>query len=156
MHAPDGFLTAGTAIATGAISTATIGILLRTGRSNLSERQIPLAGASAAFLFAAQMVNFPVAAGTTGHLLGDGRLVPDVGCLEAGGDLGVSPPSSFEIVGSNGLTFGRQRGRSSTYEQEQDEGDACCHCLAINSTIVDGPAAPAGNLTLSSANSLFN
>jgi cobalt/nickel transport system permease protein len=70
MHAPDGFLTAGTAVATGAISATTIGIVLRTGQKNLSERQIPLAGASAAFLFAAQMVNFPVAAGTTGHLLG--------------------------------------------------------------------------------------
>ncbi len=70
MHAPDGFLTAGTAVATGVISATTIGIVLRTGRKNLSERQIPLAGASAAFLFGAQMVNFPVAAGTTGHLLG--------------------------------------------------------------------------------------
>ncbi len=70
MHAPDGFLTAGTAVATGAISATTIGIVLRTGQKNLSERQIPLAGASAAFLFAAQMVNFPVAAGTTGHLVG--------------------------------------------------------------------------------------
>ena len=67
-----------------------------------------------------------------------------------------SRPSSFEIIGGHGLTFGRQRGRGGAHEQEQDEGDACCHFLAINSTIVDGPAAPAGNLTLSSANSLFN
>jgi len=43
---------------------------LRQGRHRLSDRQIPLAGMTAAFVFAAQMFNFPVAAGTTGHLLG--------------------------------------------------------------------------------------
>lgn len=85
MHAPDGFLTAGTAVATGAISATTVGVLLRTGRMNLTERQIPLAGAAAAFLFAAQMVNFPVGAGTTGHLLGGALaavlLGPSLGAL---------------------------------------------------------------------------
>lgn len=70
MHAPDGFLNAGTAVATGALSTGTIGAALRHGRRTLGDRQIPLAGIAAAFIFAAQMVNFPVAAGTTGHLLG--------------------------------------------------------------------------------------
>lgn len=70
MHAPDGFLTAGTAIATGAISAGAIGVALRQTRDTLKDKQIPLAGIAAAFVFAAQMFNFPVAAGTTGHLLG--------------------------------------------------------------------------------------
>ena len=70
MHAPDGFLTAGTALATGAISAATLGIVLRQTSDTLKDKQIPLAGLTAAFIFAAQMFNFPVAAGTTGHLLG--------------------------------------------------------------------------------------
>lgn len=70
MHAPDGFLTAGTAVATGAISAGTIGVALRQTRDTLKDKQIPLAGIAAAFIFAAQMFNFPVAAGTTGHLLG--------------------------------------------------------------------------------------
>lgn len=70
MHAPDGFLTAGTAVATGAISTGAIGVALRQTRDQLQDKQIPLAGIAAAFIFAAQMFNFPVAAGTTGHLLG--------------------------------------------------------------------------------------
>jgi cobalt/nickel transport system permease protein len=70
MHAPDGFLNAGTAVATGAVSVGTVGMALRQGRHRLSDRQIPLAGMTAAFVFAAQMFNFPVAAGTTGHLLG--------------------------------------------------------------------------------------
>ncbi len=70
MHAPDGFLNAGTAVATGVISAGTVGVTLRHARHQLQDRQIPLAGVAAAFIFAAQMFNFPVAAGTTGHLLG--------------------------------------------------------------------------------------
>ncbi len=70
MHAPDGFLNAGTAVATGALSVGTVGVTLRHARHQLQDRQIPLAGVAAAFIFAAQMFNFPVAAGTTGHLLG--------------------------------------------------------------------------------------
>lgn len=70
MHAPDGFLNAGTAAATGAVSIASVGMALRHTRRVLGDRQVPLAGMTAAFVFAAQMFNFPVAAGTTGHLLG--------------------------------------------------------------------------------------
>lgn len=70
MHAPDGFLNAGTAVATGAVSAGTIGASLRQMRTSLHDKQVPLAGLAAAFIFAAQMFNFPVAAGTTGHLLG--------------------------------------------------------------------------------------
>lgn len=70
MHAPDGFLNAGTAVATGAISVVTISTAIRQTKQVLTDKAIPLAGVTAAFLFAAQMFNFPVAAGTTGHLLG--------------------------------------------------------------------------------------
>jgi cobalt/nickel transport system permease protein len=70
MHAPDGFLDAPTAIATGLISATAVGVAIRRSRDELQERQVPLAGLTAAFVFAAQMVNFPVAAGTTGHLIG--------------------------------------------------------------------------------------
>jgi len=70
MHVPDGFVNAGTAAAAGVISAGAVGYSLRQTRHQMSDRQIPLAGLTAAFVFAAQMVNFPVAAGTTGHLLG--------------------------------------------------------------------------------------
>ena len=70
MHAPDGFLNAGTAVATGAVSAGAVGASLRQMRTSLGDKQVPLAGLTAAFVFAAQMFNFPVAAGTTGHLLG--------------------------------------------------------------------------------------
>ena len=85
MHAPDGFLNAATAVATGALSASTVGVALRRAGATLRDKQVPLAGLAAAFVFAAQMFNFPVAAGTTGHLLG-GALVavllgPTVGAV---------------------------------------------------------------------------
>ena len=57
-------------LVTGALSVAGVGLALRQVRKELPPRQVPLLGLSAAFLFAAQMVNFPVAGGTSGHLLG--------------------------------------------------------------------------------------
>ncbi len=70
MHVPDGFLDTTTALVSGAVGTAALGLALRHSRDQLLDRQIPAAGMTAAFVFAAQMVNFPVAAGTSGHLLG--------------------------------------------------------------------------------------
>ena len=98
----------------------------------------------------------PVQALADHDLVRDGGFVPDVRCLETGRDLGVSLPCGVQILRGNGLAIGCERRRGQAQEHEQDEGDAYCHCLAINSTIVDGPAAPAENLTFSSANSLFN
>ena len=85
MHAPDGFLNGGTAAATGLLSAGAVGYSLRQTSEALQDKQIPLAGVSAAFIFAAQMFNFPVAAGTTGHLLGGALaavlLGPSMGAL---------------------------------------------------------------------------
>jgi cobalt/nickel transport system permease protein len=85
MHAPDGFLNAGTALATGAIAVGAVGGALRQTSQKLQDKQVPLAGITAAFIFAAQMFNFPVAAGTTGHLLGGAMaailLGPTLGAL---------------------------------------------------------------------------
>lgn len=70
MHIPDGFIDGKTAAATAALSAAGIGLALRQVRRELPARKVPLLGLAAAFLFAAQMVNFPVAGGTSGHLVG--------------------------------------------------------------------------------------
>ena len=70
MHAPDGFLDTPTAIVTAVFAFAVVGFALSQARRQLNDKAIPLAGITAAFIFAAQMFNFPVAAGTTGHLLG--------------------------------------------------------------------------------------
>lgn len=70
MHVPDGFLDATTSLATAATAVAGVGLSLRGARRELSDFAAPLAGLVAVFVFAAQMLNFPVGAGTSGHLLG--------------------------------------------------------------------------------------
>lgn len=70
MHVPDGFLTAPVSVATGAVAAAGVAFAIRGARSELDERTAPMAGLVAAFIFAVQMMNFPVGAGTSGHLLG--------------------------------------------------------------------------------------
>ena len=70
MHVPDGFLDAPTSLATGVLAAAGIAIALRGARRELDDRTAPMAGLVATFVFAGQMMNFPVGAGTSGHLLG--------------------------------------------------------------------------------------
>lgn len=70
MHIPDGFINAGTSAGAGAVAVGGLAYCVRRGGELIEERQVPLAGLVAAFIFAVQMVNFPVAAGTSGHLLG--------------------------------------------------------------------------------------
>jgi cobalt/nickel transport system permease protein len=70
MHVPDGFLDAPTSAATGVAAVAFVGVGLVGARKELDDRTAPMAGLVAAFIFAAQMLNFPVGAGTSGHLIG--------------------------------------------------------------------------------------
>ena len=70
MHVPDGFLDAPTSVATGVAAAAVVGLSLRGARRELDDKSAPLTGLVAAFVFAVQMLNFPVGAGTSGHLLG--------------------------------------------------------------------------------------
>jgi cobalt/nickel transport system permease protein len=70
MHIPDGFVDVPTAVVTGAISLGVVAVAIRKTGKELGERTVPLLGVTAAFIFAAQMLNFPVAAGTSGHFLG--------------------------------------------------------------------------------------
>lgn len=70
MHVPDGFIDAPVSLAAGAVAAGAVAVALRGARHELAERTAPLAGLVAAFVFAVQMLNFPVAAGTSGHLLG--------------------------------------------------------------------------------------
>jgi len=70
LHIPDGFLTLPIAIVTWIATAALLAVAIRRTGVELGERQVPLMGVMAAFIFAAQMINFPVAGGTSGHLLG--------------------------------------------------------------------------------------
>src|SRR3954469_15283304 len=85
MHIPDGFLTTEVALACAAPAVACVGIGLKRANDTLDERRVPLLGVTAAFVFAAQMLNFPVAGGTSGHFLGAALaallLTPSIACL---------------------------------------------------------------------------
>ena len=70
MHIPDGFLDLRTAATAGVLAGTCLAWALRDVRRHLPARRVPLIGLTAAFVFAAQMLNFPVAAGTSGHLIG--------------------------------------------------------------------------------------
>ncbi len=70
MHIPDGFISTGTAAATWAVSAGGVGYAARRVSREMDERRVPLMGVTAAFIFAAQMLNFTVVGGTSGHLLG--------------------------------------------------------------------------------------
>jgi cobalt/nickel transport system permease protein len=70
MHVPDGFLDAPTSLGTAAVAAVGVGLALRGARRELDDRTAPLAGLVAAFVFAAQMLKFPIGGGTSGHLLG--------------------------------------------------------------------------------------
>jgi cobalt/nickel transport system permease protein len=70
LHIPDGFLSPGVAAAAGLLAIAAVAYGLRVANVELDEARVPLLGVVAAFVFAAQMLNFPVAGGTSGHFLG--------------------------------------------------------------------------------------
>ena len=70
MHIPDGFLSAQVFVPFWAIAVGGLSYTLKKTKQALKEKAIPLMGVSAAFIFAAQMLNFPIIGGTSGHLLG--------------------------------------------------------------------------------------
>jgi cobalt/nickel transport system permease protein len=70
MHIPDGFLDTKTVVMTGTLSLVGVATAWRQTKKHIEPQRIPMLGVTAAFVFAAQMLNFPVAGGTSGHLMG--------------------------------------------------------------------------------------
>lgn len=70
MHVPDGFLDLPTSVGTAVVAAGAVGLSLNRAQRSLDERTAPITGLVAVFVFAAQWFNFPVGAGTSGHLLG--------------------------------------------------------------------------------------
>jgi cobalt/nickel transport system permease protein len=85
LHIPDGFLSNGVAALCAVLAGVAVIVGLRKANETLDERRIPLLGVTAAFIFAAQMLNFPIAGGTSGHFLGAGLaailLGPWIACV---------------------------------------------------------------------------
>lgn len=70
LHAPDGFLSVPIALVMWLLTAVVVAVAVHRTNRDLHERAVPLMGVMAAFIFAGQMVNFPIAGGTSGHLLG--------------------------------------------------------------------------------------
>jgi len=70
LHIPDGFLTLAVSLIFWLITIIMVGIAVSKTNRSLGEKQVPIMGVMAAFIFAAQMLNFPIAGGTSGHFLG--------------------------------------------------------------------------------------
>lgn len=70
MHIPDGFINAPVSLGAAVIAAGAVAVSLKKSRGQLDSQTAPMAGLAAVFIFAVQMLNFPVAAGTSGHLLG--------------------------------------------------------------------------------------
>ena len=70
LHIPDGFLSFIVSLICWVITAVILSMAISRTNKSLGEKQVPLMGIMAAFIFAAQMINFPVAGGTSGHLLG--------------------------------------------------------------------------------------
>lgn len=83
MHIPDGFLDTKVIVATSVISGGYLLYALREIRRQLDDRIIPVISVLSAFIFAAQMINFPIPGGTSGHLLGGGLATFLVGPINA-------------------------------------------------------------------------
>lgn len=83
MHIPSGFLEARVWLPMGAIAAAGAGYAIRRTSRELDEKRTPVMGVMAAFVFAAQMVNFPVLGGTSGHLMGSALMVAVLGTWPA-------------------------------------------------------------------------
>jgi cobalt/nickel transport system permease protein len=119
MHIPDGFLDAEVAAAAGVAAAGAVAYGLRRAERTLDERAVPLLGVTGAFVFAAQMLNFPVAGGTSGHFLGAALaavlLGPWVACLVLAVVLGlqafVFADGGVTALGANVLNMGVIGGR---------------------------------------------
>lgn len=79
MHIPDGFLSTPVWATLDAVAVPAVGYLARRAQTKVSESRIPLYGVLGAFVFAAQMINFPVGVGTSGHLVGGALLAFTLG-----------------------------------------------------------------------------
>jgi cobalt/nickel transport system permease protein len=114
MHIPDGFLSPEVAAGTAVVAAGAVAVGLRQAGERLDERQVPLLGVTGAFVFAVQMLNFPVAGGTSGHFLGASLaavlLGPWLACLVMAVVLGtqcfIFADGGISALGANVMNMG--------------------------------------------------
>lgn len=104
MHIPDGFVSGAINLAAAGASVGVVGYALRRAGKDLDQKKVPLLGVVAAFLFAAQMLNFPVAAGTSGHFVGAALAAVLLGPFEAALVMALVLVLQCLMFGDGGLT----------------------------------------------------
>ena len=104
MHIPDGFLSPEVAAVCTVPAAGAVAYGLRRANRELDERRVPLLGVTAAFVFAAQMLNFPVAGGTSGHFLGAALAAILLGPWLAGLVLSVVLIAQAFVFADGGIT----------------------------------------------------
>ena len=104
MHIPDGFIDLPTSASVGLLAITGTAVALKKARTDLDDRMAPMAGLTAVFIFAVQMLNFPVAAGTSGHLLGGALATVLVGPYAASLALTVVLGMQALLFADGGLT----------------------------------------------------
>src|SRR5580658_2114775 len=83
MHIPDNFLSTPVWVAMDVASVTAVALMVKRASRELDDARIPLLGVMGAFVFAAQMINFPVGVGTSGHLVGGALLACTLGLAPA-------------------------------------------------------------------------
>src|ERR1700730_16201074 len=83
MHIPDNFLSTPVWATLDVVSIPAVGLMVKRAGRELEDTSIPLLGVMGAFVFAAQMINFPVGIGTSGHLVGGALLAFTLGAAPA-------------------------------------------------------------------------
>jgi cobalt/nickel transport system permease protein len=114
LHIPDGFLSGGVAALAAILAFAAVAYAVRVSEHELTDARVPMLGVLAAFIFAAQMLNFPIAGGTSGHFLGAALaavlLGPWLACLVMAVVLGVQAlafaDGGIVALGANILNMG--------------------------------------------------
>ena len=105
MHIPDGFIDLPTSALFAGAAAVCVAVSLKGARKELDDKSAPLAGLTAVFIFAVQMLNFPVGAGTSGHLLGGALAAVLVGPWAAIGT--ETRPPIAPASATDALRFGR-------------------------------------------------
>lgn len=104
VHIPDGFINIPTAAGAAALALTGVGYSVKKAKGELDEKAAPLIGLVSVFVFAGQMINFPVAAGTSGHLLGGALAAVLVGPYAASLALTVVLAIQALLFADGGLT----------------------------------------------------
>ena len=174
MHIPDGFLSTPVWAALDAAAPPIVGYVVRVAQRGFDDAKVPLLGVMGAFVFAAQMINFPVGIGTSGHLVGGALLActlgPAAACVVMSAILAIQAlvfqDGGILALGANVINmaivgvlagylpyhlWGRSRGRRAAIFAGGALSVAVSALLALAELLISGVRMPASVLGVSLA-----